>query len=154
MIWFFLTLGTVLVAAIALVAVGSTVRRLEESAMPVVLEVDDAVNWIAERLPAEAARQLSRADVVNIVGWYLEVFDAAGLVTDHGQELGDGALDDDPSDVVAPLDNALEHVVARAGGGEAPLDAVSAAMTAELLGPYLPAMGASGGPADPSATQG
>ena len=91
MIWLFLTLGTVLVAAIALVAVGSAVRRLEESAMPVVLEVDDAVDWIAERLPAEAASQLSRDDVINIVGWYLEVFDAAGLVTDHGQELGDGA---------------------------------------------------------------
>ena len=116
MIWFFLTLGTVLVAAIALVAVGSIVRRLEKSAMPVVLEVDDAVDWIAERLPTEAASQLSRDDVVNIVGWYLEVFDAVGLATDHGQELGDGALDDDPSDVVAPLDDALEHVVARAGG--------------------------------------
>ena len=152
MIWLFLTLGTVLVAAIALVAVGSAVRRLEESAMPVVLEVDDAVDWIAERLPAEAASQLSRDDVINIVGWYLEVFDAAGLVTDHGQELGDGALDDDPSDVVAPLDNALEHVVVRAGGGDDPLDAVSVAMAAELLGTYLTAMGAIGDPADPSAT--
>ena len=69
MIWLFLALGTVLVAVIALVAVGSAVRRLEESAMPVVLAVDDAVDWIAERLPAEAASQLSRDDVINIVGW-------------------------------------------------------------------------------------
>ena len=153
MIWFFLTLGTVLVAVIALVAVGSVVRRLEKSAMPVVLEIDDAVDWIAERLPTEAASQLSRDDVVNIVGWYLEVFDAVGLATDHGQELGDGALDDDPSDVVAPLDDALEHVVARAGGGDDPLDAVSVAMAAELLGTYLTAMGAIGDPADPPATQ-
>ena len=154
MIWFFLTLGTVLVAVIALAAVGSVVRRLEKSAMPVVLEIDDAVDWIAERLPTEAASQLSRDDVVNIVGWYLEVFDAVGLATDHGQELGDGALDDDPSDVVAPLDDALEHVVARAGGGDDPLDAVAVAMAAELLGTYLTAVGAIGDPADPSATQG
>ena len=130
-------------AVIALVAVGSVVRRLEKSAMPVVLEIDDAVDWIAERLPTEAASQLSRDDVVNIVGWYLEVFDAVGLATDHGQELGDGALDDAPSDVVA-----------RAGGGDDPLDAVSVAMAAELLGTYLTAVGAIGDPADPSATQG
>jgi len=144
-------LGAVLVSAIALVAVGSTVRRLEVSALPAVLEVDDAVEWIANRLPVEAATQLSRDDVASVVGWYLEVFAEAGLATEHGQELGDAVLFERRSDagssaeeLVAPLDGALEHVVARGLGQVEPLDAVSVAMVADLLGTYLLEIGAIG----------
>ena len=151
MTWLFLLAGAVLVGAIALVAVGSAVRRLEDTPLPAVLEVDDAVDWIADRLPVEAAGQLSRDDVVSVVGWYLEVFDEAGLATEHGQELGDRALGDEASEGdqrVAPLDGALEHVVARGLQQSDPLDAVSVAMVADLLGTYLVEMGAFG-PAAP-----
>ena len=158
MIWLFLALGTVLVAGIAMYAVGSAVGRLEASALPAVLEVDDAVDWIADRLPEEAAGHLSRDDVVDVVGWYLEVFEEAGLATAHGQELGDEALTDDADDagdaegrVVAPLDDALDHVVARGLERRDPLNAVAVAMVADLLGTYLAAMGAIGGPASPTA---
>ncbi|MED6327692.1 MAG: hypothetical protein VYD46_01580 [Actinomycetota bacterium] len=155
MIWLFFAVGAALVAMIALVAVGSAVRRLEDSALPVVLEVDDAVDWIAERLPVESAGQLSREDVVSVVGWYLEVFDEAGLSTEQGEELGDAALGkadldevgseergNAPGQWVALLDGALEHVVARGLEQADPLDAVSVAMVAELLGTYLREMGA------------
>jgi len=148
MIWFFLALGVLLVAGIAMYAVGSAVGRLENTALPAVLEVDDAVDWIAERLPEEVAGQLSREDVVDVVGWYLECFAKAGLATAHGQELGDEALADDAGDadgrVVAPLDDALDHVVARGLERSDPLDALSVAMVADLLGTYLVAMGAIG----------
>ena len=144
-------LGAVLVAAIALVAVGSTVRRLEDSVLPAVLEVDDAVDWIANRLPVEAAAQLSRDDVASVVGWYLEVFAEAGLATEHGQELGDAVLPErrsdagsGPEELVAPLDGALEHVVARRLDQNEPLDAVSVAVVADLLGTYLLEIGAIG----------
>ncbi len=162
MTWLFLILGVVLVAAIALVAVGSAVGRLSGTLRPAVLEVDDAADWIAERLPVEAAGQLSIDDVVSVVGWYLEVFEEAGLATEHGQELGDAALGTSPdpeADRVgggvagerpaAALDTVLEHVVARATGQPEPLDAVSVAMVAELLGTYLWEVGAFGNPADP-----
>jgi len=158
-IWLFLALGTVLVAGIAMYAVGSAVGRLEASALPAVLEVDDAVDWIADRLPDEAAGQLSRDDVVDVVGWYLESFAEVGLAASHGQELGDGVLSDDAGDaegrVVAPLDDALDHVVARGLERRDPLNAVAVAMVADLLGTYLAAMGAIsgpvGGPTDPTA---
>ena len=156
MTWLFLAVGAVLVSAIALVAVGSAVCRLEDTPLPAVLEVDDAVDWIADRLPVEAAGQLSRDDVVAVVGWYLEVFDEAGLATEHGIELGDAALgdmalgdaDSEGDQRVAPLDGALEHVVARGLQQADPLDAVSVAMVADLLGTYLTEMGAFG-PAAP-----
>ena len=142
MTWFFLVLGALLVIGIALIAVGSAVGRLRGTLRPAVLEVDDAADWIAERLPAEAAGQLTLDDVVSVVGWYLEVFDEAGLVTEHGQELGDAATGD--GDRTAPLDGILEHVVARALDRREPLDAVAVAMVAELLGTYLREVGAFG----------
>jgi len=149
--WFFLALGALLVVGIALIAVGSAVGRLSGTLRPAVLEIDDAADWIAERLPAEAAGQLSLDDVVAVVGWYLEVFDEAGLATEHGQELGDAAVDESPDvgNRTAPLDGILEHVVARGLEHSERLDAVSVAMVAELLGTYLRELGAIGSPATP-----
>ena len=151
MIWLFLVLGALMVAGIAMYAVGSAVGRLENTALPAVLEVDDAVDWIAERLPEESAGQLSREDIVDVVGWYLESFADVGLATTYGQDLGDEALADDAEGrVVAPLDDALDHVVARAldvpeerGGA---LDPVAVVVALDLLGVYLREMGAIGGP--------
>jgi hypothetical protein len=145
--WFFLALGALLVASIALIAVGSAVSRLRGTLRPAVLEVDDAADWIAERLPVEAAGQLTLDDVVSVVGWYLEVFDEVGLATEHGQELGDAATGD--GERTAPLDGILEHVVARALDRREPLDAVAVAMVAELLGTYLREVGAFGDQAGP-----
>lgn len=147
MTWFFLALGALLVASIALIAVGSAVGRLRGTLRPAVLEVDDAADWIAERLPVEAAGQLTLDDVVSVVGWYLEVFDEVGLATEHGQELGDAATGD--GERTAPLDGILEHVVARALDRREPLDAVAVAMVAELLGTYLREVGAFGDQAGP-----
>jgi len=142
MTWLFLVGGAVLVGAVALVAVGAAVDRLSGAAPPAVFEVDDAVDWVAERLPEEAAGQLSRDDVGRIVGWWLEFFDEVGLSTEHGQELGDEALDDGTDRVVAEMDGAIDHVVARGLDDEEPLDAVAVTVTVDLLNVYLAEMGA------------
>ena len=65
MIWFFVALGALLVLAVAFWAVGSAVGRLEDTVVPTVFEVDDAVDWVAECLPEEAAGQLTRDEVVQ-----------------------------------------------------------------------------------------
>tara|TARA_B110000438_G_scaffold240923_1_gene239830 strand:- start:488 stop:955 length:468 start_codon:yes stop_codon:yes gene_type:complete len=142
MTWLFLALGLLFVVAIALVAVGSAVERLSGTLRPAVLEVDDAADWIAERLPTEAAGQLSLDDVISVVGWYLEIFEEAGLVTEHGQELGDAAIGEGRR--AAELDVALEYVVTRGIQRAEPLDPGSVAMVAELLGIYLAEVGAFG----------
>ena len=100
-IWLFLLVGAALVVAVGFVAVGSAVGRLERSASPVVFEVDDAVDWVAERLPEEAATVLRRDEVVEVVGWWLEFVADAGLSTEHGQELGEEALRPTDGDTVA-----------------------------------------------------
>ena len=92
MIWFFVALGALLVLAVAFWAVGSAVGRLEDTVVPTVFEVDDAVDWVAECLPEEAAGQLTRDEVVLVTRWWLDSFNQAGLASPFGKELGDEAL--------------------------------------------------------------
>ena len=60
MLLLFVFFGILLVLLIAFVSVALTVRNLSEASLPSVLEVDDAVEWISERLPEEAASQLRK----------------------------------------------------------------------------------------------
>ena len=149
MTWIFIVVGVLVVLAVGFVAVGSALGRLEATVQPAVFEVDDVVDWLAERLPDEAARQLSRSDVVVIVGWYLDYFGSVGLATRHGQELGEAAIDEGTDRVVARLDDALEVLVARGMEEPEPLDSVSVAVVTDLLGVYMAEVGAIGGTAGP-----
>ena len=147
MIWIFVVVAVLVVVAVGFVAVGSALGRLETTVLPAVFEVDDVVEWISERLPDEAAGQLSRSDVAVIVGWYLDYFGSVGLATERGQELGDAAIDEGTDRVVARLDDALEVLVARGVAEPEPLDALSVAVVVDLLGVYMAEMGAIGGTA-------
>ncbi|MDP7598574.1 MAG: hypothetical protein QGH55_02160 [Acidimicrobiales bacterium] len=149
MTWIFIVVGVLVVLAVGFVAVGSALGRLEATVQPAVFEVDDVVDWLAERLPDEAAGQLSRSDVVVIVGWYLDYFGSVGLATRHGQELGEAAIDEGTDRVVARLDDALEVLVARGMEEPEPLDSVSVAVVTDLLGVYMAEVGAIGGTAGP-----
>ena len=88
MIWVLVAVGVLLVVAIGLFAVGGAVHRTEGELAPAVFEVHDAVDWIAERLPEEAASRLTYDDVVLLAGWWLEYVATQGLASEHGQELG------------------------------------------------------------------
>ncbi len=142
MIWLFLLLGIFLVVAIALAFIGSTTRRLEQNAFPVVFELEDAVDWIAEQLPVEAASQLTHDEVGMIARWWLEYFDQNGLATNHGLELGDQALSDETKEKVIEIDDAVDFVVERSLNEEQPLDSVAVVVVVDLLRIYLTEMGA------------
>ncbi|MDP7508110.1 MAG: hypothetical protein QF532_06730 [Acidimicrobiales bacterium] len=148
MIWVFVAVGALLVTAISLLAVGGAVRRTEGQLVPTVLEVPDAVDWIAERLPEEAAAGLTLDDVSMVLAWWLEYVDAQGLVSEYGQDLGGADATGTPIDESA----AVDHVVARAldvpeeqGGA---LDPVAVVVVLDLFGIYLREMGAIGGPVE------
>ena len=144
----FAILGFLLVLLIAFVSVAFTVRNLSEVSFPSVLEVDDAVEWISERLPEEAASQLRKDEVFEIIGWWLDSIDSAGLTSEHGQEIGEGrAKGKDES--VADLDIAVDEVVARALEGNEPLNEIAVVVVLDLLVVYLTEIGAiSGQPAE------
>jgi hypothetical protein len=144
----FAILGFLLVFLIAFVSVAFTVRNLSEVSFPSVLEVDDAVEWISERLPEEAASQLRKDEVFEIIGWWLDSIDSAGLTSEHGQEIGEGrAKGKDES--VADLDIAVDEVVARALETAEPLNELAVVVVLDLLVVYLTEIGAiSGQPAE------
>ena len=148
MIWLFLLVGAALVVAVGFVAVGAAVGRLERSASPVVFEVDDAVDWVAERLPEEAATALRRDEVVEVVGWWVEFVADAGLSTEYGHELGEEALRPTDGDRVADLDAAVDDVVARSLDRPEPLDEVAVVVGLDLLVTYLGEVGVIGGRAE------
>ena len=79
MILLFAIFGSLLVVLIAFISVALTVRNLSGISFPSVLEVDDAVEWISERLPEEVASQLRKDEVFKIIGWWLDSLDSAGL---------------------------------------------------------------------------
>lgn len=139
-----LVLAGLLVFAIAAATVGSTVARLASQPSPTVLKLDDAVEWIADRLPFEVASQISHDDVKRILQWHLDYFQGVGLASEFGEELGGEAVPADTDAVVADTDAAVDYVVARAieeGHGVRPIDVVC---VLDLQVQYLDEIGAIG----------
>ena len=83
MLLLFVFFGILLVLLIAFVSVALTVRNLSETSLPSVLEVDDAVEWISERLPEEAASLVRKDEVLEIISWWLYSLGSAGLASEH-----------------------------------------------------------------------
>ena len=125
MIWLIAAVGAVAVVAIAFVAVGFAVGRLEHETVPTVYRLSGAVEYVADRLPDEVTARISYDDVRTVLGWHLDWFAAVGLATSHGAELGDPAVAVDEM-AVADTDAACDAVVARSlsEGGPDPVDVV------------------------------
>ncbi|MFQ5558163.1 MAG: hypothetical protein ACE5GB_11745 [Acidimicrobiales bacterium] len=140
MIWIFVGAGAVLVVAIAVAALGMVVGRLEHETRPALYEFEDAVDYIADRLPDEVTARVSYDDVRQVLRWHLDWFSSVGLSTRHGQELGDPALA--PDDVVVGDDTAaVEAVVARSLDENGP-DALDVVCILDMQMRYLTAIGA------------
>ena len=134
--------GAVAVLAIAVAAVAMAVGRLESETAPSVYELAGAVDYIADRLPAEVTARVGYDDVRTVAGWHLDWFASVGLATEYGIELGDPAVDEGAV-AVADTDAAIDAVVARAlkAGGPEPVDVVC---ICELQMQYLAEIGAIG----------
>jgi len=105
-------LGSVVVLAIAFVALGRAVGRLELQRPPAVFEVVAAVRWIAARLPDEVTARVSFDDVETVVGWHLDWFSDVGVSSEHGEELAGETVVHEGA--VAVEEAAIDAVVARA----------------------------------------
>jgi hypothetical protein len=68
----FAVLAAVIVFAIAAVAIGREARRLDAEPPRPVFDVDEAVDWIGDRLPFEVSAVLSHDDVRQILRWSLD----------------------------------------------------------------------------------
>ena len=139
--WVFLGVGAVAVLVIAFVAVGHVVGRMEQERAPAVYDLNDAVEWIADRLPEEVTARLSYDEVAQVVTWHLEWFSTMGVSSRHGQELA--GEDVGREGAIAPDDAAIDAVVARAVEHGGP-DAVDVVCVLDLQMRYFEAIGALG----------
>jgi len=147
----FVVVAAAIVFAIAAATVGTVVARLSDAPRPTVLQVDDSVTWIAERLPFEIAAEISHDDVRRILDWHLDYFADVGLASDHGQELGGDVVPIGHAPVVASSDESIDYVVSRAVDEGAELTALQVVVVLDKQMEYWQEIGAIGPRADPDA---
>ena len=144
----FVILIILAVVAIALVAIGRVVGTLGEQVAPSVYSVDEATDFVADRLPDEVTAQLSFDDVREILQWHIEYLAdrgvAAGLYDDRAVA---GPL-------VAAEDDALAYVLGRAADVDMEVDDVWVVQVLDANDAYLQAIGAIGGQIDDEAAAG
>jgi hypothetical protein len=127
----------ILVIVIGLVTVGRVVGRLSVEAPVSVFDEDEAVEWIADRLPYEVQAQLSHEDVRKIVVWHLEYLEDEGVATET-------AFEEAPDNVVVGEDDALAYVLGRATQAGLEADDTQIALVLDSERAYLEAIGAIG----------
>ena len=137
MAWVILIITALAVLAIALVTVGRVVGRLSVEAPVSVFDEDEAVEWIADRLPFDVSAQLSHDDVRRIVLWHLEYLEDEGVATES-------AFEEAPDNVVVGEDDALAYVLGRATEAGLEADDAQVAVVLDTERAYLEAIGAIG----------
>jgi hypothetical protein len=85
------TLVLVLVTAFAIFAIAAvTVGRMTfagaRTARQAVFDLDEAVDYVADRLPLEVQARLSHDDVREILGWYLDELEGTRVAYERDEE--------------------------------------------------------------------
>ena len=126
----FAVLAALAVFVIAAVLVGRETWRLDASPPRPVFDMDEAVVWIADRLPESVAGQLSHGDVRRIVRWSVdhlrvvaledrtaEEEETFGYVADWAAEMGETWT---PVEMKAVLDSLAEYLTVIGAAGPVP----------------------------------
>jgi hypothetical protein len=132
--------GVLLVAivfAVAAIVIGREARRLDAVAPNPTFSMDEAVEWVADRLPFEVSAVLSHGDVRQIIDWNLEYFRTRGVSGNGHTSQGEGP-------VVVGGAETVDYVLhrARAIGADFTAAQVHAVLDAQMS--YLQAIGAVG----------
>ncbi len=128
------------VFAMAAVTIGRETHRLDAVSPAPALELVDAVDWIAERLPESVSARITYEDVRDLVTWHLQMLDAEG-VRQESAEMDDLVIIEDQGTIAALVKRAAQQ------NRDINEDQVRAVLDGELA--YLRAIGAVGPLADP-----
>lgn len=97
--WVFAGLAAVAVFAIAAGVVGREAHRLDAVAPRVIYNLDEAVEFVSDRVPPSTQARLTPAEVERLLGLHLRWLHARGLqptnVTDRRQDIDDLTIIDD-----------------------------------------------------------
>ena len=142
MIWVVAVVGLVLVTLIAVFAVGRVSIELEGTVAPALLEIEDAVEAVAEAIPFEVSAVVSHEDVEEVITWVLEWFDELGFVSDFGEAMGGEWVRADRA--VADEIGAVDFAVSRGIETESTIDSVHITVIVDAFVTYLRDIGAVG----------
>jgi len=137
MAWVLIGVTVVVVLAIAVVTIGAVVGRLSVEAPVSVFDEDEAVAWIADRLPFEIAAQLTHDDVRALVLWHLEYLEGKGVATETAFEAA-------PDAVMVAEDDGLAFVIGQAAEAGLEVDDLQIVAVLDTERDYLEAIGAIG----------
>lgn len=177
MVVVFVVLTVLVVIVIGLVAVGGVTAKLVSQPARPLFDLEEAVDFVAERLPDDVTAELSYDDVRQLVEWHLDylqergvartIEDAAGRArhsaTDRGDEGAANLTSGNPDDVedveavvsaddlplVAEDDEGVAYVLGRALDAGLEVDDVQIVLVIDAEMAYLEAIGALGDPVDP-----
>lgn len=83
MIWLFVVLSALSAFVIAAVSVGSVTAQQGIKARPAVYDIEKAVEFVAESLPASVTAEVSYEQVRQVLEWHLEYLEAKGVASTH-----------------------------------------------------------------------
>ncbi len=136
----YVVLAAVATVVIALVAVGREAFTLGFRPKEALFDLDEAVDYVAERLPFEVSARLSYEDVRRILVWHLDYLAAKDVPPDAASAVaGTGPVvveDDESVAYILGRDDELsaDDVFAVVQGGHAYLSAIGA-VGGEVPGP-------------------
>ena len=134
----FVVLAAAVVVAIGLVTIGRLTGELVDAAPTSIYDLDEAVEFVADRLPEDVTAQLSFDDVKALLGWHIEYLEDRGVARRQGiDELVAGPL-------VAGEDDAVAYVLGRAADAGLRIDDVWVVQVLDGDAAYLEAIGAIG----------
>jgi hypothetical protein len=108
--WVFAVAAAIIVFVMAAVVVGREARRLDAVAPRVVYNVDEAVEFVSDRIPQAAQARLTPAELERLLSFHLRWLHAKGLqpsdVADRRQDIDTPTVIDEDSVVAFILGEA------------------------------------------------
>ena len=142
MIWIFVAVAAVLVAAVARYTVATVSARLANTEAVATYDLAAATEFVYSGLPAESAARV-RSDVVALLlAWNLDHLRRRGVAAFGDADSLAGGFARAPSE--SEPDEALDELLRRAEAAGVDVDAVDAVVVLELNAQYLASIGAIG----------
>jgi hypothetical protein len=138
-----LVVAALAVFAIAAAVVGRESHRLDAVAPRVVYELDDAVDYVADHLPADSQARLSHDDVRLLLREHLRQLRSEGLVP----AVAEDQVQDIDELVVVEETGATGFLIGTAAASGLDVDDIDVVHVVEAHLAYLDAIGAVGPPA-------
>jgi hypothetical protein len=140
-VWVFAVLAAVLTFAIAAGTIGREAHRLDAVAPRAVYQLDEAVDFVADRLPPASQARLTPAEVEALLVAHLRWLHEQGLQPDKAED----ARQEISEQVVISEDALVAYLLAEAGqAGVELLDDVDAVNVVDAHLAYFEAIGAVG----------